>query len=285
MMKTFRELLKDNRFKVSFMIFLLLVVLSFLSFLSPYNPYRWNVVERNLPPHWPHILGTTSMGQDVFWLLTFAVRNSLIASLIAGLVSRVIAVLIGIIAGFKGGAADRILTFLSDSFLVIPLFVIIVLFAMIAKARMGIASLGLLLGVFGWAWDARVVRSQVLSLREQDFTYTSFLSGASTSSIIFKDYMPYLIPLIFATLIGNMSWAIGMEITLAILGVFNLETPTLGTMLQWSISSQALLLGYWWWVLTPVLFSILIFVALYLMSLSISEYLDPRMRIQRIGKA
>ena len=76
-----------------------------------------------------------------------------------------------------------------------------------------------------------------------------------------------------------------MEITLAILGVSNLDIPTLGTMLQWSINYQALLLGYWWWVLTPVITSIFLFIALYLISVSISEYLDPRMRIQRIGQA
>lgn len=284
-MKTLRELLKDRRFAFSFVILFILLAMSFLSFFSPYDPLRWNVVDRDLPPSLSHLLGTTSTGQDVFWILTFAIRNSLIISVIAGLVSRIIAVLIGLIAGYKGGTTDRILTFLTDSFLVIPLFLIIVMFSLIAKARMGLATLGILLGVFGWAWDARVVRSQVLSLRERDFTYTAILSGASVMDIVFKEYIPFLIPIIFATLIGNMSWAIGMEITLAILGVFNLEIPTLGTMIQWSITSQAMLLGIWWWILAPVVASISIFIALYLMSVSISEYLDPRMRIQRIGKS
>lgn len=283
-MSTFKDMLRDKRFSISFSILIFLLIISLLSLVSPYNPYRWGVVERNLPPNRQHILGTTSMGQDVFWLLTFAIKNSLIISLVAGLVSRIIAVTLGLIAGYKGGAVDRILTFLSDTFLVIPLFVIIVLFASMSKARMGIFTLGLLLGVFGWAWDSRVVRSQVLSLREQDFTFTSVLSGASVMSIVFKDYIPFLLPLVFATLIGNMSWAIGMEVTLAVLGVFNLEIPTLGTMLQWSISSQAVLLGYWWWVFTPVVFSMLLFISLYLLSVSISEYLDPRMRVQRIGR-
>jgi len=255
-----------------------------LSFFSPYDPYRWNLVPRDLPPKWPHVLGTTSMGQDVFWILTFAVRNSLLMAFIASGISRIIAVLIGMVAGYKAGKIDRALMFLSDSFLVMPLFLIIVLFGTMMKARINLVNLGLLLGFFGWAWDARVIRSQVLSLRERDFTYTALLSGSSTMAIIFKEYIPFVIPLIFATLIGNMSWAIGMEITLAILGVANLEIPTLGTMLQWSINYQAMLLGYWWWVLTPVIVSVFLFVALYLLSVSISEYLDPRMRMQRIGK-
>ncbi|MCD6551431.1 ABC transporter permease [Thermotoga sp.] len=283
-MQVLKDLLRDARFRFGFIVFVILVGLSVLSFFSPYNPYLWNQVPRDLPPQWPHILGTNSMGQDIFWKLTFAVRNSLIMSLIAGLVSRVIAIIIGMIAGYKGGTTDRVLMFLSDSFLVIPLFIIIVLVATMVRGRLSLPMLGLLLGIFGWAWDARVIRSQVLSLRERDFTYTALLSGSSAFSIAFKEYLPFLIPLIFATLIGNMSWAIGMEITLAILGVSNLDIPTLGTMLQWSINYQALLLGYWWWVLTPVVTSIFLFIALYLISISISEYLDPRMRVQRIGQ-
>lgn len=283
-MRVLRDLLRDARFRFAFIVCLVLFTLSILSFFSPYNPYRWRVVPRDLPPHWPHVLGTTSTGQDVFWLLTFAVRNSLTMSLIASTVSRIIAIIIGLTAGHKGGKTDKILMFLSDSFLIIPLLLIILMFAVMVKGRMNLAGLGLLLGVFGWAWDARVIRSQVLSLRERDFTYTAILSGSSTFAIVFKEYMPFLIPLIFATLIGNMSWAIGMEIVLAILGVLNLETPMIGTMLYWAINYQSILLGYWWWILTPVTTSVFLFIALYLMSVSISEYLDPRMRIQRIGR-
>lgn len=284
-MRTLKDLLKDGRFRFAFTMCLILLVLSVMSFFSPYDPYRWNVVPRDLPPQWPHVLGTTSTGQDLFWLLTFAVRNSLTISLIASMVSRVIAIIIGLTAGHKGGKIDKILMFLSDSFLIIPLLLIILMFAVMVKGRMNLMGLGLLLGMFGWAWDARVIRSQVLSLRERDFTYTAILSGSSTLAIVFKEYMPFLVPLVFATLIGNMSWAIGMEIVLAILGVLNLETPMIGTMLYWAINYQSILLGYWWWILTPVTTSVFLFIALYLMSVSISEYLDPRMRIQRVGRA
>lgn len=284
-MKVLKDLLRDGKFAFGFFVLIFLVFLAFLSFFSPYDPYRWNVVPRDMPPSWPHILGTTSRGQDVFWELCFAVRNSLAMSLIAGVFSRIIAILVGMVAGYRGEMADRFLMFLSDSFLVLPLFLIIVLIGSMAKARLSLASLGLLLGVFGWAWDARVIRSQVLSLRERDFTYTSLLSGSRTMSLIFKEYMPFLTPLVFATFIGNVSWAIGMEITLAILNVFRIEIPSLGTMLQWALNYQALLLGYWWWIGTPVVTSIMLFIALYLLSISISEYLDPRMRVQRIGKA
>ncbi|MEZ4832879.1 MAG: ABC transporter permease [Caldilineaceae bacterium] len=218
-------------------------------------------------------------------MATFAVRNSLIIALIAGIVSRIIAVIVGMVAGYVGGTTDRVLMFFSDSLLVVPLFLIIVMLAMLMRGNMSLVNLGLLLAFFGWAWDARLIRSEILSLRERDFTQTAILSGASTLRLVIDEYMPYTTPLIFSTLINNMAWAIGLEITLAILGLLELSTPTLGTMLYWAISYQAILLGRYYWIMTPITLSILLFIALYWLSVSISEYLDPRTRIQRVGAA
>src|SRR5512136_3397008 len=133
--------------------------------------------------------------------------------------------------------------FLSDTFLVIPLFLILVMLAMLIRKYMNLLTLGLLLAVFGWAWDARLIRSQILSLRERDFTKTAVLSGTGTLRLVLKEYMPFATPLVFSTLINNMAWAIGLEMTLAILGLISMEIPTLGTMLQWAINYQAILLG------------------------------------------
>lgn len=282
-MKIFRDLLRDYRFTVSFTVLLFIVTMALLSFFSPYDPTLWNVVPRDMPPSSEFILGTDSNGQDIFWQATFAVRNSLIISLISGIVSRVIAILVGMIAGYKGGTVDRVLMFIGDSLLVIPLFLIFIMLAMMVKDRMNLIVLGLMLAAFGWAWDARLIRSMVLSLRERDFTMTAMLSGTGTVKLVLKEYMPFTTPLIFSTLINNMSWAIGLEITLAYLGLVNLNIPTLGTILNWAINYHAILLGRWWWILTPVILSLLMFVALYWLSVSISEYLDPRTRIQRVG--
>lgn len=283
-MKVLRDLFRDYRFAFSFSVLCVLLALALLSFFAKDDPTLWGVVPRDLRPSWPtYPLGTSSKGQDVFWQATFAVRNSLTIAIIAGLVSRVIAVLVGMVAGYKRGFADTALMFVSDSLLVIPLFLIIVMLALLIRDRLNLVTLGLLLAFFGWAWDARVIRSQILSLREREFTQTAILSGTGTISLVLKEYMPFATPLVFSTLINNMSWAIGMEITLAILGLVNMDVPTLGTMLQWAISYQAMLLGYWWWLLTPVVLSVLLFVALYWLSVSISEYLDPRTRIQRVG--
>lgn len=282
-MKLFRDLFRDYRFAVSFCVLCALLIVACLSFFAPYDPTLWHVVPRDLRPSREHLLGTDSNGQDIFWIASFAVRNSLIVAVIAGVVSRIIAVLFGMIGGYKGGNTDRVLMFISDTLLVIPLFLIIVLMAMLVRARMNLVTLGLLLALFGWAWDARVIRSLILSLRTRDFTQTAILSGTRTLSLVLNEYMPYATPLVFSTLINNMAWAIGLEMTLAILGLTNVLIPTLGTMLYWAINYHAILLGRWWWVLTPVVLSVLLFVALYWLSVSISEYLDPRTRIQRVG--
>ena len=282
-MKTLRDLFKDYRFCFSFGVLIIILTMAILSIFSPYDPTLWNVVPRDMKPSAEHLLGTDSNGQDIFWQATFAVRNSLIISLIAGVVSRVIAILVGMVAGYKGGWVDRVLMFIGDSLLVIPLFLIIVMIAMLVRKFMNLVLLGLMLSFFGWAWDARLIRSMILSLRERDFTRTAVLSGTGTVKLVLNEYMPFTMPLIFSTLINNISWAIGLEITLAILGLVNLNIPTLGTMLNWALFSQSILLGRWWWYLTPVTLSLFLFIALYWLSVSISEYLDPRTRIQRVG--
>jgi len=284
-MKTIRDLFRDYRFLFSFIVLVIILIMAILSAFSPYDPTLWNVVPKELKPSAKYLLGTDSNGQDVFWQATFAVRNSLIISLIAGLVSRVIAILVAMVAGYRGGTIDRVLMFIGDSLLVIPLFLIIVMVAMMLRKFMNLVVLGLLLSFFGWAWDARTIRSVILSLREREFTKTAVLSGTGTIKLVLKEYMPFAMPLIFSTLINNIAWAIGLEITLAFLGLVNLNIPTLGTMLNWAIYYQSILLGRWWWVLTPVVLSLFLFIALYWLSVSISEYLDPRTRIQRVGAA
>ena len=282
-MKVFRDLFRDFRFVVSFIVLLVILILAALSSFSPYDPTLWNVVPRDMRPSAEYWLGTDSNGQDIFWQATFAIRNSLIISLIAGLVSRVIAILVGMVAGYVGGATDRILMFISDSLLVIPLFLIFVMLAMMVREHMNLVVLGLMLSIFGWAWDARLIRSVILSLREREFTKTAILSGTGTVKLVLNEYMPFAMPLIFSTLINNIGFAIGLEITLAIIGLVDLMIPTLGTMLNWALFYQSILLGRWWWILTPVSLSLLMFIALYWLSVSISEYLDPRTRIQRVG--
>ncbi len=186
-MKLLRDLFKDYRFAVSFCILAVLVCMALLSFFSPYDPTLWHVVPRDLKPSLEHLLGTDSNGQDIFWMACTAVRNSLIIALIATLISRVIAILVGTISGYKGGMTDRVLMFFSDALLVIPLFLILVMLAMLVREYMNLFILGLLLSFFGWAWDARLIRSMILSLREREFTKNAILSGTGTIKMVLNE--------------------------------------------------------------------------------------------------
>jgi len=223
------------------------------------------------------------MGQDVFWRMTFAARNSLIVAVFGAAMSRVIAVTVGLVSGYSGGTVDRVLMFISDGFMVIPLFLILVLLAMLIREHMNLVNMALLFGIVGWPWDTRLIRSQILSLREREFTYTAILSGTPTRRLIFNEYIPFIIPLVLATFINHMAFVVGMEMTLALIGLTNLAVPTLGAMLRWAVSYQAMLLGLWWWLFAPIGVAVALFVALYLVSIGTSEYLDPRNRIQRVG--
>jgi len=281
-MKTLRELFRNGWFSFGAAVLLVLAVLVLLSFFSPDDPTEWRVAPRDLPPSWEHVLGTDSKGQDIFWQMTFAVRNSLAVALLAGLISRVIAVTVGLVAGYYGGIVDRVLMFFNDGLLVLPLFLLLVLLAMLVREQMNMVTLALLFGIIGWSWDARLIRSQILSLREREFTYTAILSGTPARKLVFKEYFPFVLPLVLATLISYTAWVVGMEITLALIGLTDLRIPTLGSVLKWAIDYQAMLLRLWWWVFAPIVVAIALFVGLYMVSVSISEYLDPRARIQRV---
>ncbi|MBA7702152.1 putative peptide transport permease protein [subsurface metagenome] len=282
-MKTLRELFRNGRFSLGAAVLFMLAGLALLSFFSPYDPTEWRVVPRDMPPSWEHLLGTNSMGQDVFWRITFAARNSLIVAVSGSVISRAIAVTVGLVAGYSGGIVDRVLMFISDGFMVIPLFLILVLLAMLIREHMNLVNMALLFGIVGWPWDTRLIRSQILSLREREFTYTAILSRTPTRKLIFNEYFPFIIPLVLATFINHMAFVVGMEMTLALIGLTDLTIPTLGAMLKWALSYEAMLLGLWWWLLTPIVVAVSLFVALYLVSVSVSVYLDPRARIQRVG--
>jgi peptide/nickel transport system permease protein len=283
MFKVARDLLRhDGRFLFGFCMILGIVCLALLYSFCPYDLSIWNTVPRDRPPSARYLLGTNSQGQDVFWYATAAIRNSLIIGIVAALLSRVIAVLVALIAGYRGGLTDRVLMSINDSFVVLPLLPVLVLVASMLRGRMGLIGLGVVLAVFGWAWDARLIRSQILSLREREFTKTAILSGMTSLRLVLGEHLPFVIPLIMATAINNVSFVIGTEIVLAVFGLSSLETPTLGVMIYWSVNYQAMLLGIWWWLLTPVVICILLILSLYLLSVSISDFLDPRTRLQVI---
>jgi peptide/nickel transport system permease protein len=198
------------------------------------------------------------------------------------LIGRVIAVILGSFSGYVGGATDRVLSSLTGSFIVMPRLPLLMLVSFILKGKMTVFALALLLGFLDWAWPSKRYRSQILSLREEEFTETAIFSGMSTLKVIFREHFPFFIPFLLADMVSGFLWAVGMEITLSILGLSDLATPTIGTMIYWANYYQALLARKFWWLIAPIVASILIVVSFYLLSTSLTEYLDPRTRLKRI---
>jgi len=284
MFKVIRDLLQyDGRFRIAFILLLAVVVMILLSFVSPYEPNKSFQVPMDTHPSLNHFFGTDSRGKDIFWWMTFGVRNSLVMGVITAVISRVIAIIVGLTAGYQGGWLDRVLMSVNDSFVIMPLLPILILLGFLLRDMMNLFLLGVILGFFGWPYDARLIRSQVLSLKERSFTRTAVYSGTNGFWITINEHLPFVLPIVFATTINNLLWSIGMEVTLSVLGLSDLTTPSLGTALFWANQHGALVAGVWWWIAAPALVAIILFLGLYLFFASINEYIDPRTRLRLIG--
>ena len=283
-MIVFRDLLRYSpSFRIGAILLALVLAMALLSFVSPYEPDDRRAVPRNEPPSQEYIFGTTSTGQDVFWMLTFAIRNTLIIAGIAVAISRSIGVTLGMTAGYLGGAFDRTLSTIVDSFIVIPRLPLIILIASMMRGQLPMLALAVILGLMDWAYPSKRYRAQVFSLREREFTQTGVFAGMSTLNIVGREHLPFLIPFLLADVVSGFLFAIGFEVTLSVLGLSDLGAQTVGTMLYWGNYYQALLTGRTWVLVAPVVATIVLVVGFYLVSLGLGTYLDPRTRLLRLN--
>jgi peptide/nickel transport system permease protein len=269
-------------FRTGSSILLLLLAAAALSFAAPYAPGDRRVVPVDRPPSLQYFLGTTSLGQDVFWLTTYAIRNSLFIAGLAVLIGRSIAVVLGSFTGYVGGGVDRVLSGITDSFIVIPRLPLLILISFMVRGALNMLWLAVLLGLLDWALPSKRYRSQVLTLREEEFTKTAVFAGMGTLRIILREHLPFLIPFLLADAVSGFLFAIGMEVTLSVLGLSDLSSPTIGTMIYWAGYYQALLTRRFWWLAAPIVASVLLVVAMYLVSMSLGTYLDPRTRLKSL---
>jgi peptide/nickel transport system permease protein len=259
---------------VLLLIFLILGVI--LPRFSPYDPISWNIVPRNLPPSNLHIFGTTSLGQDTFWLLTFAVQNSLLVGVIVAFFATAIGVLVGLTAGYVGGIVDRILALLMDVFIAVPSLPILILIASLLQGKTSLLTISVALIVFNWPWPARQVRSIALSMREREFINTAQFSGKGTLGIVVHEIFPYVLTWSMANFVNTVLVAIATEAGLAVIGLSSVQQATLGTMIYWALQYQAVLGKRWWWIGTPVVSIIVLFIALFLASTGFANYSAER---------
>jgi peptide/nickel transport system permease protein len=283
-MLTIRDLLRYNtEFAIGLVLVGVIVIFAALSLVSPVDPTLIYRAPPDQPPSLQYWFGTSSRGQEIFWLLTFAFRNTLIFGLTVAVISRAIALVVGLVAGYLGGWTDRVLMFITDIFVAIPLFPILILFYFVMRAEMNSFYLALMMASFGWPFDARLIRSIALGLRNREFTRHAVFAGMSPMRTMFQEHLPYVMPIIFASTINNMIWSMGLEVTLAVLGFTNLSVPTVGTTLYWANNHSAMVVGVWWWIMIPVALVVALFIGLYLLAMSLNEYIDPRSRLRRMG--
>jgi peptide/nickel transport system permease protein len=186
------------------------------------------------------------------------------------------------LSGYIGGTFDRIASSIVDSFIVIPRLPLVILIAAILRGHMTLIGLAVLLGLLDWAYPSKRYRAQILSLRERDFTYTGIFAGMNPVKIVAQEHLPFLIPFLLADVVSGFLFAIGFEVTLAVLGLSDLDSQSIGTMIYWGNYYQALLTNRTWVLIAPIAASIVIVVGFYLVSIGMSTYLDPRTRLARL---
>ncbi len=225
---------------------LLLVLLFAVALVGPWlvgDPDAF--VARPLsPPSSEHWLGTTGQGQDVLAQTVVGARTTLGLGVLVGVLVVLLGSVIGGLAGFWGGLVDEALSLLINVSLVLPGLPLMVVLAAFLPA--GPVSMAAVLVFTGWAWNARVVRSQVLSIRKRDFVDAAILAGESPLRVLLWEILPNMASLLGGALIGATTYAIGAQVGLEFLGLGDLSAVTWGTNLYWATNDSALLTGSWW---------------------------------------
>ncbi|WP_078900828.1 ABC transporter permease [Streptomyces sp. SBT349] len=246
------------------------------SWLAPYDPSARSE-ELLQPPSLDHPFGTTQTGQDIFSQILVGTRGVLVVGLVAALIATVLGVLIGVTAGYLGGIGDEVLSSVSNVFLVIPgLPLIIIVTSQLPETTD--LTIALVIGLTSWAWGARVLRAQTLSLRGRDYVQAARATGESTWRIIVFELLPNLTPVIASGFIGTVIFAVLSEITLAFIGVADISHWNWGTVLFWAQSNQALAQDAWWWFVPAGLCIAMLGTALALINFGIDEFINPRLR-------
>jgi peptide/nickel transport system permease protein len=235
------------------------------------------------PPSGAHWLGTTGQGQDVLAQLLVGTRASLAIGFAVGLVVVLVGALVGVTAGYFGGRIDGILSLLFNVFLVIPGLPLAIVIA--AYLPSGPLTLGLVLVVTGWAWNARVLRAQTLSQRKRDFVAAAVVAGESSARIVAVEILPTMTSLLVAQVIGATVYAIGAQVGLEFLGLGDVSAVTWGTNLYWAQNDSALLTGAWWTFAPTGLCVALVGFGLVLLNSGFDEITNPRLALERHWRA
>lgn len=275
---------RDKRPVVGMTILLVFVLLAvFAPLITPYSPTATSFTPM-ASPSWHHWLGTTASGQDVWTQFLYGGRISLTVGFSAGFLATVLAIILGMLPSYIGGTVDTTMATFTNIMLVIPgLPLLIVITAYVHQT--GPMTIALVIGLTGWSWGARILRSQTLSLSHRDFVVASRLSGETQWRVLTAEILPNMLSLVVANLVFATIAAILAEASLEFLGLGNPSVVTWGTMLYWADAGDALLNGAWWWFVPPGLSIALVGLSLALINFGVDQISNPRLRLNKVKKA
>ncbi len=275
----FKKLWKHKQGRVGLIIVAFLAVLAiFAPVIAPYDPYDVTQrAEKGLTPSWEHFLGTSiTTGQDIFSMLIYGTRSSLSIGLITGIVIAVLGSLLGVAAGYLGGWVDTLIMRVVDVLLVIPTLPLVIVMTNVLGTSY--AVIVLVFAAFGWTGLARVIRSQVMLIKNANYVKAAELSGASKWYIMWRHILPAVSNLLIMSTALTSAGIMVAEAGLSFLGLGNPTAISWGKMLADAQSGGAMLFGHWWSILAP---GVGIFLSVYSfmrIGLAIEEILNPRMR-------
>ncbi|HTG48784.1 MAG TPA: ABC transporter permease [Actinomycetota bacterium] len=228
------------------------------------------------PPSLQYPLGTDDYGISVLSLVVEGSRISLFIGLVATVISMLLGSGIGIWSGYKAGIQDTSLMFVTDAFLVLPWLALAIVLAAIFGQNVWVIIA--IIGFTSWAGTARLVRAQVLSVKERTYIERSRALGASDWHVVSRHVLPNVMPVIFANTILTIAIAILSESALSFLGLGNPLQVTWGTIIEKAFRAGALTLGAWWWLLAPSACIVLVVLAFTMVGFAFDDIVNPRIR-------
>jgi peptide/nickel transport system permease protein len=262
-------------------VLLLLLALLWLAGALAIDPARARPLSArpNLVPSWAYPLGTDRQGRNLLAVLVVGTPLTLRIGLVAGAVGTLIGTVLAFTAAYWGGWWDAVVRGTADTLQTIPGLLVLVLIAIALRSRTGLSveQMSLVVAALSWLTPARAIRAQVLVLRQRSFVELARRSGMHPLEIILTEMMPNLLPYLAASFVVAVSSAILASIGLEALGLGPIEANTLGMTIYWTVYYSAILHGMWWWYGPPILVVVLLFVGLYLVTVGLDEWANPRL--------
>jgi peptide/nickel transport system permease protein len=260
------------------LLFLILFSIVGSLYTDPKGPYPL-AAPASQPPSLEYPFGTDGQGRDLMAVAVAGTWLTLRIGVTAGIIGVLIGTILGFTSAFYGGWFDIMVRWVVDVLLTVPgLLVLVVIASSIGDQVVDTNGMALIISLLAWMGPTRVIRSQVLSMRERSYVMMARLNGMSGPGIIFRELIPNLLPYLGASLVGSTTGAIFASIGLAALGLGSLRDPTLGVTTYWVMNQNAFVRGMWWWAAVPVSIITLIFVMLFLISAGLDELANPRVR-------